>query len=127
MSDEVLILHGKSAAFVRNAIGFLCPGASLNTKQANATQTLKVADFRIYNGENNQSHLTPHPLTRLQKYADIFCAQDSLIQDNGAPGNFEFAVDTTKSILSGSDENILIGFHPRTVNEKIGVDFNLGT
>ena len=64
-------------------------------------------------------------LTKLSKKdADIFRSQNRLIQDNRAPGDLERAIDPPQDILPCADKNIFIFFHPRPINDEVGMDFD---
>src|SRR5207247_5101349 len=40
-------------------------------------------------------------------------------------GDFYLTVNPPEEILSGSDKNVLIFLHPRSIDDKIGMDFHL--
>ena len=64
------------------------------------------------------------PFPYLQKYADVFRRQHRLIQNNRTAGDLEGAVRAAQNILPFTDKKILIGFHARTVDNKIRINFD---
>ena len=64
------------------------------------------------------------PGKRLQEHTDILRRQNRLIQDNRSPDDLETVVDAAQDILPFADKQILIGFHARAIDEKIGMGFD---
>jgi calcineurin-like phosphoesterase len=60
-----------------------------------------------------------------QEDADVLRGQHGLVENDGAAGDFETAVNAAQDILARADEYVLIDFHARAVDQKIAMHFDL--